>query len=283
MGATRGVFGTELSPGAQLGNLEYPVDGDDLAGYRALVGEGGHYPNLLADDCSALLRQRCGPLPLTTLWRRLEFFRPPVPGRRVQVGGWLRETDDADADGRTPRLRVAAFAVDEIGTEILRSEAVFGLSGTHSDRAGTHSDRDGAHSDRDGAPAVDAGEQAPAIAAGGLAGVGPGDTLSLGALILPAEAEATAIIAGWLEAGLGSYFGDDFRWGGRLALAYPNPDGSYAGDALTATAVVTARDRRPDGSLAWRLAILARRQGKGRDDVVAVGDSVVATPSPRRL
>ena len=272
----RGASGRDLSPGAQLGNLEYPVDAADLAGYRALVGEGGHYPNLLADDCRALLRQRCGPLPLTTLWRRLEFFRPPVPGRRVQVGGWLRETDDADADGRTPRLRVAAFAVDEIGTEILRSEAVFGLAGAHSDRARTHSGRAGK-------PAVDAGEPAPAIAAGGLAGVGPGDTLPLGTLILPAEAEATALIAGWLEAGLGYYFGDDFRWGGRLALAYPNPDGSYAGDALTATAVVTARDRRPDGSLAWRLAILARRQGKGRDDVAAVGDSAVATPSPRRL
>ena len=272
----RGASGRDWSPGAQLGNLEYPVDGDDLAGYRALVGEGGHYPNLLADDCRALLRQRCGPLPLTTLWRRLEFFRPPVPGRRVQVGGWLRETDGADADGQTPRLRVAAFAVDEIGTEILRSDAVFGLAGAHSARAGKHSDRDGA-------PAVDAGEPAPAIAAGGLAGVGPGDTLPLGALTLPAEAEATAIIAGWLEAGLGSYFGDDFRWGGRLALAYPNPDGSYAGDALTATAVVTARDRGPGGSLAWRLAILARRQGKGRDDVVAVGDSAVAAPSPRRL
>ena len=269
MGAMRGAFGTDLSPGAQLGNLEYPVDAADLAGYRALVGEGGHYPNLLADDCRALLRQRCGPLPLTTLWRRLEFFRPPVPGRRVQVGGWLRETDDADAEGRTPRLRVAAFAVDEIGTEILRSEAVFGLAGTRSDRAG--------------APAVDAGEPAPAIAAGGLAGVGPGDTLPLGTLILPAEAEATALIAGWLEAGLGYYFGDDFRWGGRLALAYPNPDDSRAGDALTATAVVTARDRRPDGSLAWRVAILARRQGKGRDDVMAVGDSAVAAPSPRRL
>lgn len=272
----RGVSGRDWSPGAQLGNLEYPVDGDDLAGYRALVGEGGHYPNLLVDDCRALLRQRCGPLPLATRWRRLEFFRPPVPGRRVQVGGWLRETDDDDADGRTPRLRVAAFAVDEIGTEILRSEAVFGLSGAQSGRAG-------AHSDRAGTPAVDAEEPAPAIAAGGLAGVGPGDTLPLGTLILPAEAEATALIAGWLEAGLGYYFGDDFRWGGRLALAYPNPDGSHAGDALTAAAVVTGRDRGPGGSLAWRLAILARRRGKGRDDVVAVGDSAVATPSPRRL
>ena len=278
MGAMRGASGRDWSPGAQLGNLEYPVDAADLAGYRALVGEGGHYPNLLVDDCRALLRQRCGPLPLATLWRRLEFFRPPVPGRRVQVGGWLRETDDADAEGRSHRLRVAAFAVDEIGTEILRSEAVFGLAGAHSAQAGKRSDRAGT-------PAVDAGEPAPAVAAGGLAGVGPGDTLPLGALTLPAEAEAepTSLIAGWLEAGLGYYFGDDFRWGGRLALAYPDPDSSYAGDTLTAAAVVTARDRRPDGSLAWRLGILARRRGKGRDAVVAVGDSAVATPSPRRL
>ena len=110
------------SVGDQLGNLEYVVDEALLAEYRGLVGCAGRYPNLMADDCRALLLSRCGDGDLTTVWRRLELLRPPVGGRRVQVGGWLREV--GEREGR-PLLRVAAFAVDEIGTEILRSEVAF--------------------------------------------------------------------------------------------------------------------------------------------------------------
>ena len=256
---------SDLPAGAQLGNLEYTVDGSTLAEYRALVGDGGHYPNLLADDCRALLMQRCGPLPMAMRWRRLEFLRPPVLGRRVQVGGWLREIEDDDGSGAA-RLRVAAFAVDEIGTEILRSEAVFSIGEDPTPSA---------------AGAVE-GIRMAAPAAGdiGVAGVRPGDALALGALVLPPGAEPTALIAGWLEAGIGRRFGDDFRWGGRMALAYPDPDGAGAGDVLDAVAVVIGLDRLTGGALGWRLAVSVCRRG---GVAVAVGDCGITTPSPRRL
>ena len=256
----------DLPAGAQLGNLEYRIDGGTLAEYRALVGDGGHYPNLLADDCRALLMQRCGPLPVATRWRRLEFLRPPVLGRRVQVGGWLREIEDDDGGNGVVRLRVAAFAVDEIGTEILRSEAVFSIGEEPTPSAAGMVEDIGM----------------VALAAGNieLAGVGPGDALALGALVLPAGAEPTALIAGWLEATIGRYFGEDWRWGGRLALAYPDSAGAGAGGVLDAAAVVVGRDRLPGGALDWRLAVSVGRSGDG---AVAVGDCGITTPSPRRL
>ena len=257
---------SDLPAGAQLGNLEYTVDGSTLAEYRALVGDGGHYPNLLADDCRALLMQRCGPLPVATRWRRLELLRPPVLGRRVQVGGWLREVEDDDGSSGAARLRVAAFAVDEIGTEILRSEAVFSI---------------GEDPTPSSAGAVeDIGIVAPAAGDIGRAGVGLGDTLALGALVLPSGAEPTALIAGWLEAAIGRRFGEDWRWGGRMALAYPDPAGAGAGDVLDAVAVVTGRDRLTGGALDWRLAVSVCRRGGG---AVVVGDCGITTPSPRRL
>ena len=257
-----------LPAGAQLGNLEYTVDAGTLAEYRALVGDGGHYPNLLADDCRALLMQRCGPLPVAVRWRRLELLRPPVLGRRVQVGGWLREIED-DGGGAS-RLRVAAFAVDEIGTEILRAEAVFGI---------------GEYPAASAADAVEVeviGTAPPAAGATGLAGDWPGDTLALGALTLPPDVEPTALIVGWLEAAIGRRFGDDWRWGGRLTLAYPDPAGAGAGagDVLDAAAVVIGRDRLPGGALGWRLAVSVRRRS---GVAVAVGDCAITTPSPRRL
>ena len=261
-GATHPTPWSDLPAGAQLGNLEYPVDAGALAAYRALVGDGGHYPNLLADDCRMLLMQRCGPLPMATRWRRLHLLRPPVPGRRVQVGGWLREIDDANG---APRLRVAAFAVDEIGTEILRSEAVFVIRESP-------------------APAIDSvadiGTDPPPAGAIGLAGIGPGDTLALGALTLPSDAEPTALIAGWLEVTIGRHFGDDFRWGGQLALAYPVPAGTCAGAGLDAVAVVTGRDRQPGGAVDWRLAVSVRHRS---GIAVAVGDCDISAPSPRRF
>ena len=255
---------SDLPAGAQLGNLEYMVDGSALAEYRALVGDGGHYPNLLADDCRALLTRRCGPLPVATRWRRLEFLRPPILGRRVQVGGWLREIDDVG--GGAARLRVAAFAVDEIGTEILRSEAVFSI---------------GEYPMASAAGAVeDIRIVMPAAGDIGVAGVRPGDALALGALVLPPGAEPTALIAGWLEAAIGRRFGEDWRWGGRMALAYPDPAGVGTGDVLDAVAVVIGHDRLTGGALDWRLAVSVGRRG---GVAVVVGDCGITTPSPRRL
>ena len=277
-----------LQVGEQLGHLEYVIDDDTLSAYRELVDGGGHYPNLLADDCRALLLQRCGPLPLITAWRGIEFMRPPIPGRRIQVGGWLREIGYLDA---VPRLRVAAFAVDEIGTEIMRSEAIFRV------RERSVGDRiEGGSLLRLSA----LGSGIPAQEPVNLDGVRFGDAMVLGSLVLPAGDDhdnvrrsgsalagvylgddghdLTMTLVGWFEAGIGRWFGDDFRWGGRMSLGRRRP--VNAGTAVAGTAVVIERDANADGVISWRLAISAAH------DLLRsaiVGDARITTPSPRTL
>ena len=275
-----------LQVGDQLGHLEYVVDEVTQAGYRAFVGSGGYFPNLLADDCRALLLQRCGPLPLVTSRRGLEFLRPPIPGRRVQVVGWLRETSGLDT---MPRLRVAAFAVDEIGTEIMRSEAVFSVrERPKSALAGSGSLTN---------QPVNSGKSPAEY--DGLAGVGVGDTLRLGTLVLPGGNTLTRgqqlgnelagldlndggndlspLVVGWLEAGIGRWFGDDFRWGGQMSLRLRRP--LNIGEVITGEALVTWRNVEA-GAVDWQLRINVYNQ---LNRPAILGDVTVTTPSARRL
>ena len=248
-----------LQPGLQLGNLEYRIDAADLDAYRALVGDDGRYPNLRHDDCRALLTPHCGPTPLTAVWRSFEFLRPPTPGRPLQVGGWLRAVD---CQAGVPYFRVAAFTVDEIGTEILRSEAAFLQSTPPMPAASAQA----------GPP-----PQRPAQSGLEL----PGDAESLRSITLPNAAagpqDCTIIIAGWLESELGRRFGADFRWGGRLTLAYPGA--AVPGDVIAGTALTLAADASPGGATRYRIALIANSAGL----VVAVGDAELTAPSPRLL
>ena len=253
---------SSLRPGVQLGNLEYRIDDADLSAYRALAGQGGHYPNLLNDDCRSLLSPHCGPTPLTAVWRRWEFLRPPIPGRRLQVGGWLRAVERR---GASVYYRVAAFAVDEIGTEILRAEAVF-----RQGAAPVAADADAVRLARPSGYAVQSGL------------ILPGDAAALPSLTLPNDANCpqdwTTVIAGWLEGEMGRRFGDDFRWGGRLTLAYR---GSMApGEVIAGDAVTLAADSIHGGATRYRIALSAVNQA---GLAVAVGDAEVTAPSPRRV
>ena len=47
-----------LRAGDQIGNLEYVVDERALTEYRQVVGAGGCFPNLMAEDCRAMLAER---------------------------------------------------------------------------------------------------------------------------------------------------------------------------------------------------------------------------------
>ena len=71
-----------LRAGDQISNLEYVVDERALAEYRRVVGAGGCFPNLMAEDCRAMLAQRVAGEPLTTVWQRLDYLRPPILDRR---------------------------------------------------------------------------------------------------------------------------------------------------------------------------------------------------------
>ena len=281
----------DLRPGDQLGNLEYLIDAAALADYQQAVHTDSQFPNLAADDCRALLLARCGPLPLTTVWQRQDFLRPPILGRRIQVGGWVREMRQRN---HQRWLRVTTFAVDEIGTEILRSEAVYLIGGDGAAAAGqpqqpavalttelTASDSLlTARSDTDdlavgdaltlGMFAIPDGDRLAAATTLGsrLAGISAGNS----------DGASSAAICGWLEGRIGRYFGDDFRWGGRLSVAYQRPPSP--GDRLHGAGVLTGSDTDARGVVTHQLSVPIFNQP---GQVVAVAGATVKVPSPRTL
>lgn len=270
-----------VGAGEQLGNLEYLIDDRVLAEYRALVGNCASYANLIADDCESMMLARFGDAGFTVVWRRFDFLRPPVPGRRVQAGGWLKEVRERAG---LPWLRVSAFAVDEIGTEILRCEAAFtvGVAKAHPQRL--METRRNASTNQEGCSFT------------GLVG----DSFLLGQWDLPSgerlsaqqqlrrelsgvathadENGDTQLLAGWLEGQLAQRLGDDFRWGGQLALAYRRSTGP--GERISADAVVVAHDTDPNGTRAIRLSVGAYNE---RNEPIAVGEASATIPSPRLL
>ena len=270
-----------VAAGAQLGNLEYLIDDDVMAEYRALVGDCGNYANLIADDCESMAVARFGITGLTTAWRRFDFLRPPIPGRRIQAGGWLKEIREGDG---APWLRVSAFAVDEIGTEILRSEAAFTVGSTETNPR----------------PAAAGPHDASAYQSGrGFTGQ-VGDSLPLGEWVVPSGERLrayeklgrkmtgiakpidghgeTQLLAGWLEGQVGRHLGDDFRWGGRLALAHRAS--LVPGDRLAADVIIMRCDEDHSGARYVTLTVDVRNH---RNETVAVGEASATMPSPRLL
>ena len=270
-----------VAAGEQLGNLEYLIDDDVMAEYRALVGDCGNYANLIADDCESMAAARFSITGLTTVWRRFDFLRPPILGRRIQAGGWLRELRERDGSSW---LRVSAFAVDEIGTEILRSEAAFTIGNTEVEprRAATRRLDASTHRVERGFPWR------------------VGDSLPLGEWIVPSgepfdayrklRRELTGIakpidghgeaqlLAGWLEGQVGRHLGEDFRWGGRLTLAHRAP--LVPGDRLAADAIIMRCDEDHRGA---RYITLIADVRNDRSETVAVGEASATMPSPRLL
>ncbi len=268
-----------LRAGDQVGNLEYMIDAAALARYRQVVGANGCFPDLMAEDCRAMLATRAAGETLTTVWQQLEFKRPPILGRRIQVGGWMREV--RHAPGRV-WIKAAAFAVDEIGTEILRSEGAFvvGCATARSERIAGLAE---AQPDALNLPCSHVG-----------------DTGCLGRLRLPGQEQLdgyrevantmaatdlsrdgngpTSIVAGWLEGLMGANFGEDFRWGGELSIVHHRALTSAM--TLHCDGVVLGRNADVRGVEKWRVAMLVR-DAAGHEAATAV--AVVESPSSRLL
>ena len=266
-----------LRVGAQLGNLEYMVDDSLIAAFRDFAGDSANYPNLMADDCKAMLLAKVGPMTVRTQWRRSMFLRPPIPGRRIQVGVWLRDVGES-RDGRW--VRVSAFSVDDIGTEILRTDAVFAIGEARQPRSGPPvSGKDVCNPSRHSS-------QAP-----------PGAEMDLGQWSLPdldrfekyealrygltgvhfpgTDDRFAELLSAKLEALLTARFGDDFSWGGRLSLAFRGP--ARPGDAITATATVIASDQ--DHEARTHTGMLVSLTGADGNSI-ALGEASVTSPSP---
>lgn len=268
-----------LRAGDQIGNLEYVVDEGALAQYRGVVGADGCFPNLVAEDCRAMLGKHGAEELLSTVWQRLDFLRPPIMGRRVQVGGWVREVR---VEPGNAWIRAATFAVDEIGTEILRSEAAFAIG------------REAALPEQ----SADTTTTGVAPVAANLARGRAGDSAHLGELRLPDGEQLngfrrvakvmsgldtgpdgnglTSITAGWLESLMGDNFGEDFRWGGRLSIAHHGA--VIPGMGLRCDGVVIGHDTDVRGVETRRVVMSVRSAGGYR---VATAEAVVKSPSPR--
>ena len=282
---------SELKVGEQLGNLEYTIDSEALANYQLLLPRESRFPNIVADDCQTLLLSRCGRLELRQVWQQFLFLRPPILGRRIQVGGWLK---DRIICGDATFVRVSAFAVDEIGTEIMRSESAFRTDVRRSNRNEPIRETPDIHDQPSGvwdtiSLGIDPVEQ-----------MRVGDTLEVPPMKIPGAADLELLrnvasgltgisqtgrdaaihtaIAGWLEGCVGQWFGDDFWWGGKLSIVHREP--ALPGDALFGDATIINRDADEPGRFTYRMVLQVRNRS-GRD--VALAEAVATVPSPRTL
>ena len=275
--------------GEQLGFLEYLVNYENLQELRnVLQYSEAQFPSFVAREPWVVLLQKANLGELESVTHTDCYFRPPVAGRRVQVSGWIREKRQ---EGGAERLVVETLAVDEVGTEILRSRHVFRQgTGRTPERLGRRPARPRNVADAEILPPVHkrvteevvdnfealhrllAGEAA--IARGGHpasvhTGAGLASGMGLAATVAPEE-----LGLAYLHELLDRRFGVDFRQGGRLTVNYRRP--MYAGDDLSAHGLVTGRE--PAGQrTVWRVQLWLENQ---RGEQVITGGAQVTVPSP---
>ena len=275
--------------GEQLGFLEYLVTDDNLLMARKAVENNGlTFPNFATREQLNVLLQKENSRTLESVTHSDRYLRPPVTGRRVQVTGWTREKRQ---ERGSEVLVVETFAVDDIGTEILRSQHVFRQgSGQTPARLGRRPARrrsaddveilapvhkrvteetienfEAAHRSLVGEAAVFSGTSSRNVhTSAGLA-----SDMGLAAMVAPEE-----LSLAYLHEMLDVRFGIDFRQGGRLTVHYRRP--IYAGDSLVAQGMVTRTER--DGERAvWQLQVWVENS---RGESVVTGDAQVTVPSP---
>ncbi len=275
--------------GEQLGFLEFLVDDERLSTFRRALGyPENRFPNIVAREHLIVLLQKGYSESLESVTHTDRYFRPPVTGRRVQVTGWIREKRrERGSEG----LVVETFAVDHIGTEILRSRHVFrGGSGRTPERLGRTPARRRSSADveflapvhkRVTEETVQHFEAAHRALVGENAmfrGTNPGNVhtsaglasdMGLAATVAPEE-----LSLAYLHELLDRRFGIDFRQGGRLTVNYRRP--IYAGDNLSAQGMVTGREQ-DGGRTVWKLQVWVEN---GRGEPVVTGDAQVTVPSP---
>ncbi len=111
----------------QLAHLEYTVTEEQLE----LLQEAVEYPQALFPHIAVkeyleVLSGKHGTIPFISAKHKDSYFHPPIPNKRVQVTGWVR--DKYQRRGRN-WLLVETLAIDEDGREIVRSEHTFLIGG----------------------------------------------------------------------------------------------------------------------------------------------------------
>ncbi len=275
--------------GEQLGFLEYSVSYESLKAIRnAVDNELIVYPNIVAREPLLVLIQNGNLGALESVTHTDRYFSPPVAGRRVQVTGWLKERR---RERGFESLAVETFAVDDIGTEILRSRHIFRLGAARTpERLGRRPGRPRAGHDVEFLAPVDkrvteetienfeAAHRAlvgeAAISQGAYSGnihasAGLASGMGLASRVAPEE-----LGLAYVHEMLDRRFGIDFRQGGQLTVNYRRP--IYAGDSLSASGLVAGTERDGERTV-WKVQVWVEN---GRGEQVVTGDAQVTVPSP---
>ncbi len=285
-----GAAGPEggLTPGQQLGHLEYLLTTESQELYRQAVEYSeASYPNLAIRDYRSVLAPFREPVSIVCAARADRLYRPPAPGRRVQLTGWLR---DWSRQAGAEYLTVDTFAVDDIGAELYRSQYILQIGGgRNASRSGRRPapTRKGAGAgllpplhkrvtgealeqfrevSRRSAP-VGYREQLTAVPdhAGAFLASGMGLTAA------PAPWE---LGVAYLHQLLELRFGIHFRQGGRISVNFRRP--MYAGDSLIARGLVVGQN--PDADrVNWRLQLWLEKES---GEQIITGEARITVPSP---
>ena len=276
-----GQFGPDfyqrLPVGGQLGHLEYLVKQKDLELYRSAVGytEAG-FPSLALAEARQVLAGKYGTMPLTGLRHQEWYYRPPFLERRVQVSGWIREK--YRLHGRD-WLVVGTFAVDEIGTEVLRSQHTF-VVGEEDVGQEDVGDEDPRAEVSESWPTVDSGKSLPVLEKQ-LVAEDLEVCRTLSPRLAPAcewevdEPTAARLMSfAYLHQLMASSYGIDFRQGGQLDVRFLKP--LSPGGRFTAHGSI-AQEKPEAGRTSLRLRVWLEAQD---GTTLAFGLAKVTVPSP---
>ncbi len=275
-GRSSGQFGPDfyqrLPVGGQLGHLEYLVKPEYLGLYRSAVGypEAG-FPSLALAEGRQVLGSKYGTMPLTGVRHQEWYYRPPFLERRVQVSGWIREK--YRLHGRD-WLVVGTLAVDEIGTEVLRSRHTFVVE---EEDLGDEDPRPQAPGKF---PLAQAGKELPVLEKQ----LAPEDLEVFSTLtprLAPAcewavdePAAARLMSFAYLHQLVASSYGIDFRQGGQLDVRFLQP--LRPGGKFTARGAISREKAK-----AHRTRLCLRVWLEAQDGTtVAFGQAKVTVPSP---
>lgn len=126
MTTTESIY-QRLVVGEQLGHLEYLVTPEKLAQFQQAVEyPEAFFPSIAIKEYLQVLRAKYGWVNIISAKHSERYFHPPIPNKRVQVTGWVR--DKYQRRGRD-WLVIETFSVDEDGREILRSEHTLLMGG----------------------------------------------------------------------------------------------------------------------------------------------------------
>lgn len=280
---------TGVPMGEQLGFVEYLVTVESLRLFQKSVDYSeALFPNIATLDSRIVLLQKRNLQVLESVTHSDQYFRPPVTGRRVQVTGWIR---DRRQNRGVESLTVETFAVDEIGTEILRSQHAFRLGTARApERLGRRPGGSRGASQSEALPSLEKriteesieqfeaarrtliGSQADLardLRSNVHASADLASGMGLAATVAPEEMGLA-----FLHELMDRRYGIDFRQGGRLSVNYRRP--MYAGDVLTAKGMV-ARSETDGGRTTSSLQVwLENRRG----EMVITGEARVTVPSP---